>query len=129
MGRAVAAHPRCPWRLRRRARSLLAASIESVERGDPVSISVALHSGAVVSGYVRRSEFFASVTKDGVRRTHEQASFAGKNRVTREIKDGMQVQVERIDSIYAGRLDDSSDAADSLTLSNVTMLWSSGDSL
>ena len=41
----------------------------------------------------------------------------------------MQVQVERIDSIYAGRLDDSSDDADSLTLSNVTMLWSSGDSL
>lgn len=129
MGRAVAAHPRCAWRLRRRARSLLAASIESVERGDPVSISVALHSGAVVSGYVRRSEFFASVTKDEVRRTHEQASFAGKNRVTREIKDGMQVQVERIDSIYAGRLDDSSDDADSLMLSNVTMLWSSGDSL
>lgn len=130
MGRAVAAHPRCAWRLRRRARSLLAPIIESVERGgDPVSISVAVHSGAVVSGYVRRSEFFASVTKDGVRRTHEQASFAAKSRVTREIKDGMQVQVERIDSIYAGRLDDSSDDADSLMLSNVTMLWSSGDGL
>jgi hypothetical protein len=108
----------------------LAAIIESVEKGgEPVAISAALHSGAVVSGYVRRSNFFASVTKDEVRRTHEQASFVGKNRVTREIRDGMQVQVERIDSIYASRLDDSSDDADGVTLSDVTMLWSSGDGL
>jgi hypothetical protein len=110
----------------------LAAIIDSVEKGgDPVAISVALHSGAVVSGYVRRSQFFASVTKDEVRRIHDQASFAGKvsDRVTREIKDGMRVQVERIDSVYASRLDDSSDDADTVTLSDVTMLWSSGDGL
>ena len=57
----------------------LAAIIESVEGGgDPVSISVALHSVGVVSGHVRRSQVFASVTKDEVRRTRDQASFAGK---------------------------------------------------
>ena len=102
----------------------LASIIGSVETsGDPVTISVALHSGAVVSGYVRRSHFFASLTKDEVRRTHEQRSFVGKDRVTREIKDGMQVQVERIDNIYAGRLDDGSDDAHGVTLSDVAMLW------
>ena len=106
----------------------LAAIIDSVERGgDPVAISVALHSGAVVSGYVRRSHFFASVTKNEVRRAHQQASFVGKNRVTKEIKDAMWVQVELVDSIYASRLD--GDDADGITLSDVTMLWSSGDGL
>ena len=106
----------------------LAAIIESIESGgDPVAISVALHSGAVVNGYVRRAQFFASVTKDEVRRTRDQASFAGRGRVTREIKDGMQKQVERIESTYASRLD--ADDADGVTLSDVTMLWSSGDGL
>ena len=43
----------------------LTAIVESVEEGgDPVRISAALHSGAVVSGFVRRSQFFVSITKD-----------------------------------------------------------------
>ena len=43
----------------------LTARVESVEEGgDPVRISAALHSGAVVSGFVRRSQFFVSITKD-----------------------------------------------------------------
>ena len=56
----------------------LAAIIESVQSGgDPVEISVALHSGAVVSGLVRRSHVFASATRNEVRRAHQQASFVG----------------------------------------------------
>ena len=108
----------------------LAAIIESVERGgDPVSISVALHSGAVVSGYVRRAQLFANVTKDEVRRIHDRASFAGKvsERVSKEIKEGMRMQAEQIDRIYASQLD--ADDADCVTLSDVTMLWSSGDGI
>ena len=94
-----------------------------------MEISVALHSGAVVSGLVRRSHVFANATKNEVRRTHQQASFVGKGRVTREVKDAMWAQVERIDSIYASRPDDSPHDADGVTLSDVTMLWSSGDGL
>ena len=96
----------------------LAAIIESVESGgDPVAITVALHFGAVVSGFVRRSNIFASVTKNEVGRTLQQASFVGKGAVTRETRDAMQVQLERIDEIYAGRLDDGSDHADGVTAS------------
>ena len=58
---------------------------------------------------------------------HEQASFVGKDRVTREIKDAMWTQVERIDSIYASRVD--GDGSNGVTLSDVTMLWSSGDGM
>lgn len=101
----------------------LASIIASVENGgEPVAISVALHSGAVVSGFVRHSEFFVRVTKNESRRIRQLA--AGKK--DDAYQEGLLLQQERIHSIYA---DEDPGDSEAITLSDVTMLWQNGAGL
>jgi len=99
----------------------LAEVLEGVERtGDPVEISVALHSGAVITGFVRRSKFFLSVTRDETARTAQYARDAKKQPVTLPV---LEAQAQRFANL------DADNEAGHITLSDITMLWSTGDGL
>jgi hypothetical protein len=109
----------------------LAALIDRVEgNGEPLPISVALTSGAVVSGFLRRARSFPGWTMDGMR------SLAEKALPTTRRPSDLAVQhaaalANRAEAIEHGFAvaEDPERSADFVTLSNVTMVWSSGDGL
>ena len=106
----------------------LTAIIDQVERtGEPVLVSLVLDSGAVVTGHVRRSDaFFAEATRADIDALREKIS-PPKDDYQRRLlarAEALQAAVEAV------RASDARDgAADHLTLSDVTMVWSSGDGL
>jgi hypothetical protein len=102
----------------------LSAIIDRVEsQGDPVSIALALKSGAVLSGYVRQSQFFVNIT-----RRELDAARSKLTPVKDDFQAGLVAQTERNDAALE-RLDDATGESDFITLSDVKMVWSSGDGL
>ena len=73
---------------------------------------------------MRRSQFFASVTKDETRRALE-AVVVKQPRLPS--LPALKLQQERIDDIYENT--DALVTSDVVTLSDVTMVWNSGDGL
>jgi hypothetical protein len=78
----------------------LAAIIESVENGgEPVAISVALNSGAIITGYVRAAGFFTKATRNETRRERQAA--AAKTPRAAHIPH-LTSQQDRMAAIYEG---------------------------
>ena len=105
----------------------LTATIDQVERsGDPVLVYLVLHSGAVVTGYVRQSQFFVELTRRGTESLRQKVS-PPKD----EYQRGLLARAEQAQAaLEAVRGEDVRVAdADYIMLSDVTMVWSSGDGL
>lgn len=98
----------------------LTAIIESVERGgDPVMISVALNSGAIATGFVRQSRHFVKLARrdpEAVDRQRAEAKW---------LKEKPPSEAERHDTLFRNAVP--GDDPDGITLSDVTMVWHTGD--
>lgn len=105
----------------------LTAIIDRVERsGDPVSVSLVLQSGAVVTGLVRPAHRFADLTRLGTDSLRQKLSRPKDDYQRRLLAQAEQVQ-GAVDDV---RGDDARGAtADHITLSDVTMVWSGGDGI
>jgi hypothetical protein len=103
----------------------IAAIIDSVESGgDPVLISVALKSGAVITGYVRAAQFFADATRNETRRVRQAAAAAKAGSHDMAF---LTRQQDRIAAIYENF--DNPGSPEAVTLSDVTMIWNNGDGM
>jgi hypothetical protein len=111
----------------------LASIVRYVEGGgDPVKVSMALTSGVVATGFVRRAQFFASVSQQKA-----QAQYLAEMALVRQRGETTQDAGARHDAAASAHADrikgvlDDADAsgADAITLSDVTIAWSSGDGL
>lgn len=104
----------------------LAEIIRAVERsGEPVAVSLALVSGAVVTGYVRDSRTFTRLTRAG--------SDTLRQRLTPPKDDyqrGLLAQLERTQAaVEVVREEVDQETSTFVTLSDVSMVWSNGDGL
>ena len=111
----------------------LASVVRHVEEGgEPVKVPMALTSGVVVTGFVRRAAFFASVSE---RQAHDQyrkeTTLIRKRGETSEEAYGRRAAdaQEHADRIKRVLDDADGSAANAITLSDVRIAWSSGDGL
>jgi hypothetical protein len=105
----------------------LTAIIDHVERsGEPVDVYLVLHSGAVVTGFVRPSHRFADLTARGTDALRQKLS-----RPKDDYQRGLLARLEQKQAIVESvRGDDTRGAnAEHITLSDVKMIWSGGDGM
>jgi hypothetical protein len=103
----------------------LKALVDAVERNAaPVKITAALTSGAVVTGFVRRSQLFASVEGSKARALLDEAT---SMKQTDDHTQRLAVQAQTlVDALLGANLEADSEF---ITLSDVTLIWASGDGL
>jgi hypothetical protein len=105
----------------------LTAIIEQVERsGDPVLVSLVLDSGAVVTGHVRQSAAFVELTRRDTDALREKIP-RPKDEYQRYLLARAEQTQAAVETVRGS--DAREGAADHITLSDVTMVWSSGDGL
>lgn len=102
---------------------LLAVARRVEDGGDPVQITVALTSGALVMGFVRRAEFFVSVSKQQATDAHL-GKVSVRKRSPQDYEDA-KAHGERVQRILDKADDDLEDSA--ITLSDARVVWSTGD--
>ena len=104
----------------------LTAIIERVERsGDPVRVSLVLQSGAVVTGYVRQSDS-SSNSRAGVQ-TQSGRRCRHRRTITRRACWPRRNERKLPSTLCVVSM--AGAEVDHVTLSDVTMVWSSGDGL
>jgi hypothetical protein len=104
----------------------LTAIIDEVERnGEALHVSFVLQSGTVVTGYVRQSHFFVALTRKETNALPQK--LPGWAAEERKLLERSERTLAALDSV---REEDARGAvADHITMSNVTMLWSTGDGI
>jgi hypothetical protein len=111
--------------------------LESVVRyvesgGDPVKVSMALTSGVVVTGYVRRAGFFTAISGQQAQDQYRADTPWVRQRGETVAEGGARRDAEA--TVFADRiqhvLDDADGSVgDAITLSDVKIAWSTGDGL
>jgi hypothetical protein len=122
---AARPHSSSTWDDREVQDPYLAAVTRHVEAGgNPVQVTLALTSGVLVTGFVRRAEFFVSVSKQGA---HD-AQLAATPVKKRRPETYAEAEV-RADAAVRMLRDADESETDAITLSDVQIVWSSGDKL
>lgn len=106
----------------------LKALVDEVERtGDAVSVSFVLHSGAIVTGFLRQSQHFAAITRRETNASRQTMDF---RRVGQQAIDALNRAEKAQVVLDAVPPDDARDTnPDHITLSDVTMIWNNGSGL